>query len=115
MSKSILLSQNMKSATQSETYVDLGDDVLNVLWPVVRESASTYPKMWRIVEDMYGDYQLESPDLPALCTEVEQLKEQFIHGTQAERHQPIVIWLEVLRTLSTVGKQLNLAMIGIAD
>lgn len=58
MSKSILLSQSMKKATAEETYLDLGDDILNTLWPVVQKSSSTYPNIWRIIEDMYGDFQI---------------------------------------------------------
>jgi hypothetical protein len=39
------------------------DDILNMLWPVVQKSSSTYPNLWRIIEDMYGDFQIESSDL----------------------------------------------------
>ena len=109
MSKSILLSQSMKKATTEETYLDLGDDILNTLWPVVQKSSSTYPNLWRIIEDMYGDFKVNSSDLQALSEEIQKLKASF--ADQAK----IVIWLEVLRTLSTAGKQLNLAMYGIAD
>ncbi|MGB0383540.1 MAG: hypothetical protein ACPGWR_01840 [Ardenticatenaceae bacterium] len=109
MSKSVLLSKSMKEATRSETHVDLGDDVLNTLWPVVQQKASSYPNMWRIVQDMYGDFQIKPTELAALSKEIPPLKASFANQTK------VVMWLEVLNTLSTMGTQLDLAMFGIAD
>ena len=109
MSKSIVVANSLEKANEAETKLEFGDDILNILWPEIRDKNASYPIMWEIVRDFYGDFRVEPSDLESLLLETGDLIECFVGEVE------VVVWLEVFRAMSRVGIEYNLAMFGIAD
>ena len=109
MSKTILLSGSIEATAEFETGLEFGDDILNILWPEIERNKTNYPIMWEVVQDFYGDFMIEPANLQQLIREIEQLLKTY--SKQVE----VSIWLEVLKTLASLGINYNLRLIGIAD
>lgn len=109
MSKTILLSTSIETAADSETGLEFGDDVLNILWPEVNRMKANYPIIWKIVEDFYDDFTVEPIELQQLRKEIQQLI-----ATLPDQIE-VVIWLETLKTLTNLGITYHMTLVGIAD
>ena len=109
MSKSVLLSTSQTRACEAETKLDFGDDLLNVLWPAVRQRALDLPILWRIVQDLYGDFLVIPSELNSLRDEIERLLKAAVFSYD------ITIWLDLLQSLATLGVEHELTLFGIAD
>ena len=103
MSKSIVLAKNERLTGNSETRVELGDDVITGIWNLIHETLQLYPWLTEIVNDAYKDFVIKRPDVPQLKTETLKILKELTSQSDQQIYPGMVLnvtWLRVLLALA---------------
>jgi hypothetical protein len=118
MSKSIVLAKNERVTGNSETRVELGDDVITGIWNLIRDTPEFYPWMAEIVNDAYGDFVIESPNVPQFKNETLKILKELTPQNHQKVYPSTIMnltWLRVLLALAESAIEFRLNIYGFAD
>ncbi len=118
MSKSILLAKNEGLIGNSETRVELGDDVITGIWNLIGDAPELYPWLAEIVNDAYKDFVVKSSDVHQLKNETLKILKELTTRNDQKVYPGTVLnltWLRVLLALAETAIEFRLNMYGLAD